>query len=90
MKDLSYIQSISSQEDHKKLRKIISTYNIQYCWSKPIVDNEKKMIGTFTIYIQKNLYLKQSDIDFLKKLSPIIALTVKHFKQKKPIKTISL
>lgn len=42
MKDLSYIQSISLQEDYEKLRKIISTYNIQYCWSKPIVDNEKR------------------------------------------------
>ncbi len=89
MKDLSYIQSISLQEDYEKLRKIISTYNIQYCWSKPIVDNEKKMIGTFTIYIQKNLYLKQSDIDFLNKLSPIIALTVKHFKQKNLLKQLA-
>lgn len=47
------------------------------------------MIGTFTIYIQKNLYLKQSDIDFLNKLSPIIALTVKHFKQKNLLKQLA-
>ncbi|NLY80836.1 MAG: EAL domain-containing protein [Lysinibacillus sp.] len=89
IKDLSYLKDLGTQSETFKIQQLASEYHIQYCWSKPIFNKEKSIMGTFTIYIENNSYLKQSDIDFLNKLSPIIALTIKYFEQKKQLKQLA-
>lgn len=89
IKDLTYISELGSEIETMKIQQLAEDYNIQYCWSKPIFNKEKSIMGTFTIYLEKNSYLKQSDIDFLNKLSPIIALTIKYFKQKDQLKQLA-
>ena len=75
--------------EHANTRRLIKKYNLSSCWSKPIFNHEKKLIGYFTIYIKSNSKLKQADIRFLKKLTPIIALSMKYVEQKHELKRLA-
>lgn len=89
IKDLTFFKDLETENESDKIKQLVSLYNIQYCWSKPIINQDQSIMGTFTIYLEKNSNLKQSDIDFLNKLSPIIALTIKYFEQKKQLKQLA-
>ncbi|RHW38536.1 phosphodiesterase [Lysinibacillus yapensis] len=82
-----YINELTLTNHH--YNKIIQGYNLSSCWSKPIYSNEKKLLGYISIYIKENHPLKNVDIEFLKKLSPIIALSMKYVEQKQELKRLA-
>ena len=75
--------------EHGNTRRLIENYQLSSCWSKPIFNNEKQLIGYITIYIKNNSNLKQADINFLTKLSPIIALSMKYVEQRQELKRLA-
>ena len=82
-----YINDLSIKNN--KSNKLIKKYKLSSCWSKPIFTNEKRLLGYFSIYIKGEMQLRQADIDFLKKLSPIVALSMKYVKQKQELKRLA-
>ncbi|MEK9198711.1 EAL domain-containing protein [Lysinibacillus halotolerans] len=70
-------------------KNLLSQYNISTCWSKPIFNHEKKLLGYFSIYIKNNSILRETDMDFLNKLTPIIALSMKYVEQKQDLKRLA-
>ncbi|MCM3387931.1 EAL domain-containing protein [Ureibacillus chungkukjangi] len=82
-----YINDLTIKNN--KSSKLIKKYNLNSCWSKPIFTNEKVLLGYFSIYIKGEMQLRQADIDFLKKLSPIVALSMKYVKQKQELKKLA-
>ena len=82
-----YINDLSIKNN--KSNKLIKKYKLSSCWSKPIFTNEKQLLGYFSIYIKGEMQLRQADIDFLKKLSPIVALSMKYVKQKQELKKLA-
>lgn len=82
-----YINDLSLTNRYSS--KVIPQYKLTSCWSKPIYTNEKKLLGYITIYIKDKLALRNADIDFLKKLSPIIALSMKYVEQKQELKQLA-
>lgn len=82
-----YINDLSIKNN--KSNKLIKKYNLSSCWSKPIFTNEQLLLGYFSIYIKEEMQLRQSDIEFLKKLSPIVALSMKYVKQKQELKKLA-
>ena len=77
--------TITNNKSNKRIKK----YNLNSCWSKPIFTNEKTLLCYFSIYIKGEMQLRQADIDFLKKLSPIVALSMKYVKQKQELKKLA-
>ncbi|MFC7684680.1 EAL domain-containing protein [Ureibacillus sp. GCM10028918] len=82
-----YINDLSIKSNNSN--KLIKKYNLTSCWSKPIFTNEKALLGYFSIYIKGEMQLRQADIEFLKKLSPIVALSMKYVKQKQELKKLA-
>ncbi|KGR74573.1 GGDEF domain-containing phosphodiesterase [Ureibacillus sinduriensis] len=82
-----YINDLSSKNIDSN--NLIKKYNLSSCWSKPIFTNEKNLLGYFSIYIKEEMQLRQVDIEFLKKLSPIVALSMKYVKQKQELKKLA-
>jgi len=82
-----YINDLSIK--NYKSNKLIKKYNLSACWSKPIFTKEQVLLGYFSIYIKEDLQLRQADMDFLKKLSPIVALSMKYVKQKQDLKKLA-
>ncbi|RUL57004.1 phosphodiesterase [Lysinibacillus antri] len=78
-----YIKELDSN-NHQQI-----DYAIASCWLKPILNNENCLLGYFTIYIKNKTELNLSDIEFLKKLSPIIALSIKYVEQKQQLKRLA-
>lgn len=89
LKDLAYVNPSCSSQQNNHIHKLLTTFNIRYCLTKPFFDHGQTMKGTFTIYIPENSQLKQLDLEFMKKLSPILALTNKHFEQKNLLKQLA-
>lgn len=86
-KSAVYINNLSCRNN--EVNDQIKKFNISSCWSKPIFINEKKLLGYFSIYIKNNLDLRHSDIEFLNKLAPIIALSMKYVEQKQALKRLA-
>lgn len=63
--------------------------NITSFSTKPILNEEKDLLGCFTLFLGNNEVLNQTDIDFLNKLSPIISLSIKYVKQKEKLKKLA-
>ncbi|MDN4493268.1 EAL domain-containing protein [Ureibacillus aquaedulcis] len=82
-----YINDIATTSHDSN--KLIKRYNLSSCWSKPIFTNEKILLGYFSIYIKEEMQLRLVDIEFLKKLSPIVALSMKYVKQKQELKKLA-
>ena len=82
-----YINDLSIK--NYQSNKMIKKYNLSSCWSKPIFTKEKALLGYFSIYIKGEMHLRQVDIDFLKKLSPIVALSMKYVKQRQELKKLA-
>ncbi|WP_346234566.1 EAL domain-containing protein [Lysinibacillus telephonicus] len=77
-----YIKNLALSDSFKK-------YNLTSCWSKPIFNKEKQLLGYFSIYIKDYFELKSADLEFLKKLSPIIALSMKYVEQQQELKQLA-
>ncbi|MFY3793081.1 EAL domain-containing protein [Ureibacillus sp. MALMAid1270] len=85
-----YIDQYSSKRKNKsssKQRDLI--HSVTSSWSKPIVNQHKVILGSITIYLKNESSLKQTDIEFLNKLSPIISLSLKYAEQKKELKKLA-
>ncbi|RKQ19117.1 putative bifunctional diguanylate cyclase/phosphodiesterase [Ureibacillus endophyticus] len=59
------------------------------CWTKPIYNNEQQLLGYFSMYLKNHSELRQADIDFLNKLSPIIGLSIKYAEQKQQLQKLA-
>lgn len=82
-----YINDLSIKNNDSN--KLIEKYNLSSCWSKPIFTNEKTLLGYFSIYIKEEMQLRVVDIEFLKRLSPIVALSMKYVKQKQDLRRLA-
>lgn len=85
----AYNQSAVYIKNLSLTNNILEKYNLTSCWSKPIFNKEKRLLGYFTIYIKNHFELKTADIEFLKKLSPIIALSMKYVGQQQELKRLA-
>lgn len=84
-----YIDDYSSFQDDLTISEQQFSQNIVSSWSKPIVNQDKQILGNITIYLKSKSSLKQSDIEFLKKLTPIISLSLKYAEHKKELKKLA-
>lgn len=85
-----YIDNYSSKQvNTSKINQKNFAYSVTSSWSKPIVNQHKLILGSITIYLMNESSLKQSDIEFLNKLSPIISLSLKYAEQKKELKKLA-
>jgi len=82
-----YIKDLSIRNNRSSMIK--EKTNLSSCWSKPIFTNEQALLGYFSIYIKGDYQLKQVDIEFLKKLSPIVALSLKYVEQRQELRRLA-
>ncbi|WP_332646825.1 PAS domain-containing protein [Lysinibacillus sp. 54212] len=77
------------------LRKIENTlaaplrFPIRCSWSKPICDSKDAIVGFFTFYFENEPILKQTDIDFLNRLAPVISLAIKYAAQTQQLRQLA-
>ena len=84
-----YIDHYSSKSEKQLVSDQLHTYAVISSWSKPIVNQDKQILGSITIYLKNESSLKQTDIEFLNKLTPIISLSLKYAEHKKELKKLA-
>ncbi|KGR78501.1 sensor domain-containing phosphodiesterase [Ureibacillus manganicus] len=84
-----YIDNYSSKSEKQLVSDQLHTYAVISSWSKPIVNQDKQILGSITIYLKNESSLKQTDIEFLNKLTPIISLSLKYAEHKKELKKLA-
>ncbi|SOC36298.1 GGDEF domain-containing phosphodiesterase [Ureibacillus acetophenoni] len=84
-----YIDDYSPIYDHQVVSQQGFYQSIVSSWSKPIVNQDKQILGNIIIYLKSKSSLKQTDIEFLKKLTPIISLSLKYAEHKKELKKLA-
>lgn len=67
----------------------IPSLEVISCWTKPIVNQHHHILGSITIYLKDPASLKQADLEFLNKLSPIISLSLKYAEQKQELERLA-
>lgn len=86
-----YIDNVSHKqiELNKNIYNEIPSLEVISCWTKPIVNQHHHILGSITIYLKDQASLKQSDLEFLNKLSPIITLSLKYAEQKQELERLA-
>lgn len=86
-----YIDNVSHKqiELNNNIYNDISSLEVISCWTKPIVNQHHHILGSITIYLKDQASLKQSDLEFLNKLSPIITLSLKYAEQKQELERLA-
>lgn len=77
-----YEQQIELSEFEGKIK---TDLNITSYCTKPILNEEKNILGFITIFLCNNEKFNQTDLNFLNKLIPIISLSTKYVKQKEDL-----
>lgn len=75
---------LNELEEQTKLDMNITSFS-----TKPILNEDKQLLGCFTLFLCNNEELNQTDLAFLNKLSPIISLSIKYVKQKEDLKKLA-
>lgn len=88
MKDLDAV-TYSQGQGANELNEEIMKFHISTCWSKPILNQQQKVLGSFTLYFHEKVALKQTDIAFLNRLIPLISLSIKYGEQKQQLSRLA-
>ncbi|HWL22950.1 MAG TPA: EAL domain-containing protein [Ureibacillus sp.] len=84
-----YIDDFSVKHDKDLKSTHQNTHCVNTSWSKPIVNQYNQILGSITIYLKTESTLKQTDIEFLNKLTPIISLSLKYAEHKKELNKLA-
>ncbi len=71
---------------YKGIKKLIKKINIKECWAFPILNKEKYLVGTLSIYFTCKQEERNKLIKKLEHLLPFIAILIDHEKKEKEIK----
>lgn len=75
-RDLPVVQHLSSLAICSHWRKLLSTNNIQMCWSRPIVSQEGEPLGLITIYHRNEEEPSDTDIRLVDSASHLAAIAI--------------
>ncbi|TWT03524.1 EAL domain-containing protein [Planomicrobium sp. CPCC 101079] len=80
-KEAVFVTDIKTDSLWRDYQDVVEQFDLVASWSTPILDASKQAIGTFVVYFPLPMGPSEKDLDFLKQISSIVALTVKYSQQ---------
>lgn len=69
----------------KDYRDLALAYGLKACWSSPVFDDDKRVIGTFGIYYCKSSSPREKDMEIIQKATDLTSLAIQHYRAKEKI-----
>lgn len=69
----------------KDYRDLALAYGLKACWSSPVFDDDKRVIGTFGIYYGKSTSPREKDMEIIQKATDLTSLAIQHYRAKEKI-----
>lgn len=73
----------------KKIAQAPLKMEINHCWGKPICGTANEVIGSITMYFDKEPNIKSIEIEFLNRLVPLISLSIKYIAQTQQLRQLA-
>lgn len=89
-KEQVIVENIQTDPLCQNFKELAAQANLGSCWSQPIIDSEKKVLGTFAIYHEHPAIPSDDDIALINHQAILAEIAINHFKTMKQLKMASL
>jgi diguanylate cyclase (GGDEF)-like protein/PAS domain S-box-containing protein len=87
LKERVIVENIFTHEYGKNYKDLAQKANINSCWSEPIISNNNKILGVFTIYHSKSSHPTDADIERIKFAANLAAIAIENRKTHEELET---
>ncbi|WP_313893359.1 EAL domain-containing protein [Psychrobacillus sp.] len=79
------VDDIQHAECWKDFREITEKHHLKACWSFPVINHENCVIATFGIYFSEKRKAKELELEFIRKVTPLVLLALKNAENQEKI-----
>jgi len=72
------VADISTNPLWENFKDLALDYNLQACWSQPILDSDYNVLGTFALYCKQTREISKEDIDLIKRAAILARNAILH------------
>lgn len=83
------VSDIANDSLWENYQEIALKYGLKSCWSSPICDNQRKVLGVFGLYHDEPRFPEKEDMKLLEKATQLTSLVVQHYQAEERINFMS-